>query len=74
MRMGQTPPSDNLFSCIEKAKNLGLLPGTMADYLTPLRRRSNQVHHGTEEVEFTEDHAENALDSFLLVLQWFYCE
>jgi hypothetical protein len=46
----------------------------MVDYLTPLRRLSNQVHNGTEEMAFTEDHAEHALDTFLLVLQWFYCD
>jgi hypothetical protein len=82
-RAQQTPPNDNLWACImragrgdptQKIEGLGLLPRAVETYLHPLRIVSNQVDHRVEEVEFTAAHAEHALNSFLLVLEWFYCQ
>ncbi len=82
-RAGHKRPSDNLYDCIavaargdpkKKIKGLRLLPDEMASYLHTMRTFSNKADHDAERVALRPSHAENALDQFLHVLEWFYCE
>jgi tetratricopeptide (TPR) repeat protein len=82
-RAGHKPPSANLYDCIVKAasgdserkvKGLYLLPDEMASYLHTLRTLSNKADHAIERVTFTPADAENALNIFMRVLEWFCCE
>jgi hypothetical protein len=71
---GHTPPSENLFDCIEKAKGWRLLPDEMASYLHTLRILSNKTDHAVEQIHLLVADAENALNTCLRVLEWFCCE
>jgi hypothetical protein len=70
----QTRPSDNLFNCIDDAEKKGLLPVEIGDYLDLIRRKGNKPHHDAETVRLQILDAENMLNGFLRVLQWFHCE
>ena len=77
-------PNDSLFSCIghagsgrpeTKTKGLNLLPRTLADNLDLIRLWTNPIDHADQTVpEPTLEDAEIALNLFLRVLRWFYCE
>ena len=72
--VGQSPPSDNLFDCIETATKQGWLPSEIASSLHYLRTWSNKADHAAEKVNLNIRDGENALNVFLQVLEWFYCE
>lgn len=81
---GETRPSDNLFDCISKASNgsregkiegLNLLPRTLRENLDTIRKWTNPIDHADGSVPAASlDDAEIALNLFLRVLHWFYCE
>ncbi|MCI0560321.1 MAG: hypothetical protein MN733_17685, partial [Nitrososphaera sp.] len=82
-RAGYKRPSDNFYDCIvllargdneKKIKGLRILPDEMASYLHALRTLSNKADHAAEQVTLTVSDAENALNLYLRVLEWFYCE
>ena len=72
-------PSDNLLSCISRAagesgEQRSLLPSELASYLHNIRIVSNKARHDVEAIALTNVHAEIALNQFLTVLEWFYCD
>lgn len=69
----QSPPSDNLYDCIETAVRQGWLPSEIASSLHWLRVWSNKPDHAVEKIKLTVRGGENALNIFLGVLEWFYC-
>jgi hypothetical protein len=80
---GQSVPSDNLYDCIitaargdpqKRITGLRLLPDEMASYLHTLRTLSNKADHAAERVALSLADAENALNMFVRVLEWYYCE
>jgi Mg-chelatase subunit ChlD len=82
-RAGHERRSDNLYDCIalaaggdadKKIKGVGVLPAELASYLHTIRVFSNKADHDAERVLLQVGHAENALDQFLHVLEWFYCQ
>jgi formylglycine-generating enzyme required for sulfatase activity len=82
-RAGHPPPSENLYDCIvraargdgtQKIQGLRLLPDEIASYLHTLRTLSNKPDHAAEQIHLLGADADNALNTFLRVLQWFYCE
>jgi tetratricopeptide (TPR) repeat protein len=82
--VGEKRPSDNLWHCILRASSgsaekpkiegLHILPDEMATYLHTIRTLSNKADHVAEKVTLTVADAENALNLFLRVLEWFYYE
>lgn len=81
--LGHRLPSDNLYDCIvtaargdpqQRLAGLHFLPDEMASYLHTLRILSNKADHAAEKVALQIADAENALNIFLRVLEWFYCE
>jgi tetratricopeptide (TPR) repeat protein len=80
---GHKLPSENLYDCIvtaargdpqKRLTGLRFLPDEMASYLHTLRTLSNKADHAAERVTLTLSDAENALNMFMRVLEWFYCE
>lgn len=80
---GHCRPSDNLYDCIlsaskgdEHSKLHGhrLLPDELASYLHTIRMLSNKADHAGEMLQLTSGDAENALNLYLRVVEWFYTE
>ena len=77
-------PNDNLHACIlragdgspkdPKVDGLRLLPMERATNLHTIRVWSNKVDHAAEQSHLGVSDAENALNLFLSVVEWFYCK
>lgn len=79
----QELPSDNLYECIEQGASLPgdrdhkgrpLLPQELRSALHTVRVLSNKADHAAENVHLTVSDAENALNLYVRVLEWVYCE
>jgi len=59
----------------QKRTDRQIIPDEIADYLHELRRRHNQAQHDPmSALALKPEDAEIALEMFLRVLQWFYCD
>ncbi|MGB7291033.1 MAG: tetratricopeptide repeat protein [Thermodesulfobacteriota bacterium] len=68
------PKSESMQIQIKQALEKGILPPEMAPYLDTIRVLANKARHDAENVKLQIADAENALNAFLRVLEWFYCE
>ena len=68
-----TPVAD-LFDRINEAEKQHYLPTEMCSYLHNIRILSNKADHDAEAVILLSLDAENSLNNFLRVVEWFFCE